>query len=88
MKRILIIISIIWSITGWTSVIKKISVKGMVCSFCAHGIEKKFSKEDRVESVKVDLEKAKVFLKVKDNLSDEEIIKIIKESGYEVESID
>ena len=30
-------------------------VKGMVCAFCATGIEKTFRKQPEVESVKVDL---------------------------------
>lgn len=66
-----------------------VTVNGMVCSFCAQGIEKKFKSRAEVESVEVDLDHKIVDLKFKEgkNLNDGEIIKIIKDSGYDVVSI-
>ena len=67
-----------------------ISIKGMVCSFCAQGIEKKFKAMPEVASVKVSLETKKVDLGLKEgkNLSDEQIDKVIKDSGYETVKIE
>ncbi len=62
-----------------------ISVKGMVCSMCAQGIEKKF-KGEGVESVHVDLDTKIVHLTGKE-LTDETITKLITEAGYNVASI-
>ena len=39
-----------------------ISVKGMVCDFCARGIEKTFQKDKLVKKIDVDLAQGKVLL--------------------------
>lgn len=68
----------------------KVSVKGMVCGFCAQGITKKFKAESAVEKVDVSLEKKLVTINLKDgtDLDDNRIETILKESGYNVEKID
>ena len=67
----------------------EVLVKGMVCSFCVQGVEKKFSGEDAVEKVKVKLDESKVLLWIKDDqsLADDTINRLIKDAGYNVESI-
>lgn len=67
----------------------EVLVKGMVCSFCVQGVEKKFSGEDAVEKVEVKLDESKVLLWIKDdqNLADDTIHSLIKDAGYNVESI-
>ena len=67
----------------------EVLVKGMVCSFCVQGVEKKFSGEDAVEKVEVKLDESKVLLWIKDdqNLTDDAINNLIKNAGYNVESI-
>ena len=67
----------------------QIQVNGMVCSFCAQGIDKTFRKESTVEDVKVNLEKKVVVVKTKDkdSLDDAKIKEIITNSGYELKSI-
>ena len=62
-----------------------VSVKGMVCSMCAQGLQKKFS-EAGMSKVKVDLDRKLVVLEGKD-LSDEEIRKIVTWAGYEAGDI-
>lgn len=64
-----------------------VGVKGMVCAFCAQGIEKKFKAQKEVESVQVSLEKKFVKLKYKDGqkLSNERIAEILKDAGYEAD---
>lgn len=67
-----------------------ITVKGMVCSFCAQGIKKTFGKMEDVKTVNVDLEKKFVKLDLKDGskLTDEAIEAGIKDAGYDVEKIE
>ena len=64
-----------------------VGVKGMVCAFCAQGIEKKFKAQKEVEAVKVSLEKKFVHLTFKEGqrLSKEEIAEILKDAGYEAD---
>jgi len=65
-------------------------VKGMVCGFCAQGIEKKLKALSEVESVQVSLEKkfVKINFKEGQNITDQQINGILKDSGYDVEKID
>lgn len=67
-----------------------VSVKGMVCSFCAQGIKKKFSADEAVEGIDVSLEKHRVGLVLKDgkDIGDEKITEILKEAGFSVENIE
>jgi copper chaperone CopZ len=66
-----------------------VTVKGMVCSFCAQGIKKKFSGERSIASVDVNLDEKWVKLIVKDgeSLADERIQKLISEAGYNIATI-
>lgn len=67
----------------------QVTVKGMVCSFCAQGIKKKFSSEEAVGKIDVSLENHLVALELKDgkDLPDEKISSLLKDAGYTVESI-
>ncbi len=57
--------------------------EGMVCDFCARGIEKLFGKRDEVSSIDVSLENQTVTIYLNDgkDISDEEVIQIIKDNG-------
>ena len=44
------------------SQIAVVNVKGMVCDFCARGIEKTFKKDTNVKKIDVDLSKGKVLI--------------------------
>lgn len=68
----------------------KVSVKGMVCGFCAQGITKKFLAEATVQKVDVSLEKKLVTIDLKEGqeLTDDKIDMLLKESGYNIEKID
>lgn len=44
------------------SQIAVVNVQGMVCDFCARGIEKTFKKDKRVKKIDVDLSKGKVLI--------------------------
>ena len=67
-----------------------VAVKGMVCGFCAQGIEKKFSAEPSIDKVKVSLKDKKVTLMLKDgqDLGDDSIKRILTDSGYNVEKVE
>lgn len=62
-----------------------VSVKGMVCAFCAQGLTKAFKKMPEVEKVNVSLEEKTVHLVLKKDtsLEDSKIIETIKDAGYE-----
>lgn len=66
-----------------------VTVKGMVCSFCAQGIKKTFGKKESVKDINVDLDKKIVKLNVKDGskMKDEEITQTINDAGYDVVNI-
>ena len=59
------------------SQIAVVNVKGMVCDFCARGIEKTFKKDTNVKKVDVDLSKGKVLIAY--NVAHEIIFDDIKE---------
>jgi len=67
-----------------------IHVNGMVCGFCAQGIDKNFRKESGVEDVKVDLGQKLVTVQTKTGqvLADEKIKEIITGAGFELKSIE
>ena len=60
-----------------------VSVKGMVCDFCAQGIEKTFKKDKAVAKIDVDLNKGKVFIAYQMNtkIDFEKIKKMIVSNG-------
>ena len=60
-----------------------VSVKGMVCDFCAQGIEKTFKKDKTVAKIDVDLNKGKVFIAYQMNtkIDFEKIKKMIISNG-------
>jgi copper chaperone CopZ len=68
----------------------RVQVNGLICDFCARAIEKVFSKEAAVSSVKVDLDAKEVRIDFKDGqtLDDEALRRMITDSGYSVERIE
>ena len=67
-----------------------VTVKGMVCSFCAQGIKKTFGKNERVAGVEVDLDHKIVKLNLKEGaeLGDKEIEQTINDAGFDVLKIE
>jgi copper chaperone CopZ len=67
-----------------------VQVKGMVCAFCAQGIEKKFKALPEVSKVSVSLETKLVSLDTKEgkDIPDDQIKKIINDAGYDVVRIE
>jgi mercuric ion binding protein len=67
----------------------KASVNGLVCAFCATGIEKTFKAEPTVDHVKVDLESKLVTIGTKQGqtMDDATVTKLITDAGYTVTGI-
>ncbi|PCI53028.1 MAG: heavy metal transporter [Methylophilaceae bacterium] len=68
----------------------KAKVNGMVCAFCAQGIEKKMRKLSQTQDVYVNLKKRMVAVELKEGetLSNKEVTEIINDAGYDVVSIE
>jgi copper chaperone CopZ len=67
----------------------KVSVNGLVCAFCATGIEKTFMKQAAVEKVEVDLDNKLVTIGTRPNqkLDDDTVTRLINDAGYSVTGI-
>ena len=68
----------------------KANVNGMVCAFCAQGIEKKMRALSQTKDVYVNLKQKLVAVELKDGqtLSNDTVKDLIKDAGYEVTSIE
>ncbi|HVG05386.1 MAG TPA: heavy metal-associated domain-containing protein [Burkholderiaceae bacterium] len=75
--------------TGVPSTIKA-EVNGMVCAFCAQGIEKKLKAMPQASQVMVNLDKRLVAVEMKpgQTLSHDKIKAAIADSGYDVVKIE
>lgn len=87
MKKIVLALSLIVATTAtWAASSMKVTVNGMVCAFCAQGIEKRLSKMTETKAVFVDLKKKIVVVESKEGLALDEvaITAEIKDAGYDV----
>jgi mercuric ion binding protein len=68
----------------------KVSVNGMVCAFCAQGIEKRLSKLPATKAVYVDLKQKVVAVEAKDGqtLDAKAITAEITDAGYDVTKLE
>lgn len=68
----------------------KAEVNGMVCAFCAQGIEKKMRSLSQTSDVYVDLKNKIVAVQLKDGqtLSHDAVKALIKDAGYDVAKIE
>lgn len=86
MKKMLILFTFLT--TSVFAATQKIEVNGMVCAFCAQGIEKSLSKIESTKDVYVNLDEGFVILEsANDGLSEDKIKNIIVDSGYDVTKI-
>jgi copper chaperone CopZ len=81
---------IVWATATFNTVLAAESVKatvnGMVCSFCAQGIEKSLMGMPQTKAVFIDLKKKIVAVEAKDGqkLDGKKIAAEIKDAGYDV----
>lgn len=86
MKEIIFSMILAVSSAAFAAETETVGVKGMVCSFCAQGITKKFKEQPEVANVEVSLEKKFVKLTYAEGkkLTHEKIETLLKDAGYEV----
>ena len=89
----LIILSVLFSSQAFSHDLE-IKINGLVCSSCGIGIKRGFKRDPNVVDIRFDVKKqlALVDLKESDSgrvywLSNQKILKIVKDAGYEVTSI-
>lgn len=84
-KLILLSVMILSTSLAFAGEELKVNVKGMVCAFCAQGIEKKFMAQPEVAKVEVSLANKFVKLNFKDGkrLPNEKVAEILKDAGYD-----
>jgi copper chaperone CopZ len=77
---------LIAALPSWAATSMKVTVNGMVCAFCAQGIEKRLSKMSATQAVFVDLKRKTVLVQAKDGqaLDGKAISAEIVDSGYDV----
>lgn len=76
--------------TSFAATSIKATVNGMVCAFCAQGIEKRLSKLPAAQAVYVDLKQKIVAVEAKagQTLDGKTITAEIKDAGYDVTSLE
>jgi cation transport ATPase len=88
MKKIILLIAIMSSGGHSYALTQKIEVLGMVCAFCAQGLEKNFRAKDDVDDVFVSLENYFVAIESEDGIDNKFITKVINDAGYDVRKIE
>jgi copper chaperone CopZ len=92
MKRVQIIlaVSLLAFAASSTAATIQMTVNGLVCAFCAQGIEKKLKKFPATAEVVVSLEHRLVAVSLKDgqDIPDAELRKALTDAGYTVKSIE
>lgn len=90
MQKYLLTIIIIIGLTAAVSADTiRATVNGMVCGFCATGIEKTFKAQPEVKTVDVNLENKLVTIQTKQGqkLEDSKIKKLLGNAGYSVVAV-
>jgi len=90
----LIILSVLFLKAPTFSHDLEIKINGLVCSSCGIGIKRGFKREINVNDIKFDVKKQLALVDLKESdagrvywISNQKIIKIVKDAGYEVTSI-
>ncbi len=90
MKKLLL--TLLLAIGGTAQAAQTITahVNGMVCAFCAQGIEKKARALPQTEDVYVNLKQKIVAVQVKDGhtLSSDTLKSLVKDAGYDVVQVE
>jgi copper chaperone CopZ len=76
--------------TGASAAEIKATVHGLVCAFCAQGVEHTLKENAAVDTVKVDLDAGLVTIMTKDSqdIDDASIKDVITKAGFTVEKIE
>jgi len=87
--KLLVAVSLIATASTHAGTIE-MTVNGLVCGFCAQGIEKTFRKNPATADVLVSLENRLVAIATKEgtDISDAELREALKSAGYDVKAIE
>lgn len=85
-KTLICLAASLAALPAWAAQSVKVTVNGMVCSFCAQGIEKTIAKMDATKAVFVDLKGKTVLVEARDGrtLDQKAISAAIVDAGYDV----
>lgn len=86
----LVVVVALYSGTAHATQSLKARVNGMVCAFCAQGIERKLRALGQTKDVYVNLKQKVVAVELKDghSLSHEALTALIKDAGYQVTAVE
>ena len=90
MRKIILLVLLAASFTAQAAQTIKAEVNGMVCAFCAQGIEKKLRALSQTQDVYVNLKGRVVAVEIKDGqtLAPQTIRDLVKDAGYDVVAIE
>ena len=90
MKSLIALVLLAASFSAQAAQSLKAEVNGMVCAFCAQGIEKKLRALPQTKDVYVNLKQRIVAVEIKDGqtLAPETIKELVKSAGYAVTTIE
>ncbi len=88
MRRLIFVTALLFATPAFADVIT-IKIDGMVCAYCANGIEQLFYEQDEVKNVKVDVDHGRAIITTNGNadLSDARIQALVSEAGYDAGTI-
>ena len=88
-KKIILMFFILFSLNAH-ALTQRIEVLGMVCAFCAQGIEKSFRSHKNINDVYVNLRNYFVVIESKNGngINKQAITNIINDAGYDVQKIE
>ena len=89
LRRLVILLALCLPLAAQATTIQ-MTVSGLVCAFCAQGIEKKLRKFPATSDVVVNLEHKLVAVGLKDgqDIPDEALRKAVTDAGYTVKTIE
>ena len=89
MKKLILTIVTVLAVNTATAGTIEMKVYGLVCGFCAQGIEKTLRKNPATADVFVSLENKLVAVSTRDgqDISDADLTKALTDSGYDVKGI-
>jgi copper chaperone CopZ len=90
MKQLIALVLFCSALSAQAAQTLKAQVNGMVCAFCAQGIEKKLRALPQTKDVYVNLKQRIVAVELKDGqtLDGQAVRDLVKDAGYDVVSLD
>lgn len=88
-QRIALLLTALFAVSAARAATIELTVNGLVCGFCAQGIEKTLRRNAATDDVFVSLENRLVAVATKPDadIADDELRKALKDAGYDVKAI-